>query len=452
MKLKNKILSLFLALFILFGMVPTTFASTAYQSAIAAVDEDFNGLPIGLEPDGWTVEPIGRTDAGVKIIAAPKKAQGDNAMRIEDNSTEYANPARVTKTFASAADVELCFDYYLESVSGANALGICKDGIATNQKRVNLGIFPNGDGSATLKYYNPQTKWVATAKKDMQKETWYSFKIVSKANSDTADVYVNGEKIGSVWADQRIATVDRIVFHTNNKASINDVFLIDNVKVIGPAVVRDYPVAACNGGKFGFTTTLSNLSDLKFALMSENTYGFYIAAQEDGTLCYARDDRWIPFSAKGAVRPNEALQIVIDLPDARNVDYARVYVSGTYVGMAIYTNPCSVVTAMRFETEGNVSISNVWSGTSDGIIQMPSRTESAPAVYVPEVIPSSPLFRPLDYNPAVGEMSAHNEDGYVDTNTNSIGVDLGQKQSVNAIRLYDDDAEVTSRANHFTLW
>ena len=452
MKLKNKILSLFLALFILFGMVPTTFASTASQSAIAAVDEDFNGLPIGLEPDGWTVEPIGRTDAGVKIVAAPKKAQGDNAMRIEDNSTEYANPARVTKTFASAADVELCFDYYLESVSGANALGICKDGIATNQKRVNLGIFPNGDGSATLKYYNPQTKWVATAKKDMQKETWYSFKIVSKANSDTADVYVNGEKIGSVWADQRIATVDRIVFHTNNKASINDVFLIDNVKVIGPAVVRDYPVAACNGGKFGFTATLFNLSDLKFALMSENTYGFYIAAQEDGTLCYARDDRWIPFSAKGAVRPNEALQIVIDLPDARNVDYARVYVSGTYVGMAIYTNPCSVVTAMRFETEGNVSISNVWSGTSDGIIQIPSRTESAPAVYVPEVIPSSPLFRPLDYDPAVGEMSAHNEDGYVDTNTNSIGVDLGQKQSVNAIRLYDDDAEVTSRANHFTLW
>ena len=298
MKRKNKILSLFLALFILFGMVPTTFASTASQSAIAAVDDDFNGLPIGLEPDGWTVEPIGRPDAGVKIVAAPKKAQGDNAMRIEDNSTEYANPTRVTKTFASAADVELCFDYYLESVSGANALGICKDGIATNQKRVNLGIFPNGDGTATLKYYNPQTKWVATAKKDMQKETWYSFKIVSKANSDTADVYVNGEKIGSVWADQRIATVDRIVFHTNNKASKDDVFLIDNVKVIGPAVVRDYPVVACNSGKFGFTATLSHLSNLKFALLSGDAYGIYITASRRRRLHQSRNEHRCGFARR----------------------------------------------------------------------------------------------------------------------------------------------------------
>ncbi len=452
MKLKNKILSLFLALFILFGMVPTTFASTASQSAVAAVDEDFNGLPIGLEPDGWTVEPIGRTDAGVKIIAAPKKAQGDNAMRIEDNSTEYANPARVTKTFASAADVELCFDYYLESVSGANALGICKDGIATNQKRVNLGIFPNGDGSATLKYYNPQTKWVATAKKDMQKETWYSFKIVSKANSDTADVYVNGEKIGSVWADQRIATVDRIVFHTNNKASINDVFLIDNVKVIGPAVVRDYPVVVCNSGKFGFTATLSHLSNLKFALLSGDAYGIYIAAKEDGALCYRRDNRWIEFSAAGAVCTNQEMKIVVDLPEGRNVDYARVYVNGTYVGMAIYTNKCTTVTAMRFETEGDVRITEVWSDTSNGIIQMPSRTESAPTVYVPEVVVSSPLYCPLDYNPSIGKMSTYTEDCYVDTNNNSVGVDLGYKQPINAIRLYDSDAEIASRANHFTLW
>jgi len=453
MKLKNKILSFLLTLCILGGMIPTAFASDDSQSIIAAIDEDFDGMPIGQEPDGWIAEPIGRTDAGVKIVTAPQKAQGDNAMRIEDNSTEYANPARVTKTFAETSDVELCFDYYLESVAGANALGIAKDGIATGQKRINLGIFPNKDGTATLKYYSKsQSKWISTSKTNMEKETWYSFRIVTKAGEDTADIYVDGEKIESIWADKNIATVDRIVFHTNNKASINDVFLIDNVKVIGPAVITDYPVATCNSGKFGFTTTLSKPSDLKFSLMSENTYGFYISAKEDGTLCYRRDDRWIEFSAAGAVRPNEALQIIIDLPDARNVDYARVYVNGTYVGMAIYTNPCSVITAMRFETEGNVRITNVWSDSSDGIIQMPSRTEAAPEIFVPEIIASSPLFRPLDYDPTRGKMSTHDEDGYVDTNTNSVGLDLGYKQSINAIRLYDSDAEVTSRANHFTLW
>ena len=452
MKRNARFLAFLLALCIPLGILPSVLADSSTSIMPAAIDENFDDMTVGQEPVDWTVEPIGRTDAGVKIVATPKKAQGDNAMRIEDNSTEYANPARVTKTFAETSDVELCFDYYLESVAGANALGIAKDGIATGQKRVNLGIFPNGDGTATLKYYNPQTKWVATAKKDMQKETWYSFRIVTKAGEDTADIYVDGEKIESIWADKNIATVDRIVFHTNNKASINDVFLIDNVKVIGPATAIDYPVATCNGGKFGFTVTLSKLSDLKFALMSGDAYGFYISANEDGTLCYRRDDRWIAFSTAGAVCTNEELQIVFDLPDARNVDYARVYVNNTYVGMAIYTNKCSTVTAMRFETEGDVRISNVWSGDSDGIIQAPSRTESAPEIYVPEVIPSITLFRPLDYDPTRGKMSTHNEDGYVDTNENSVGVDLGYKQSINAIRLYDSDADVTSRANHFTLW
>ena len=453
MKLNRKLLALFLTFSILIGSIPAVFASNASPSTPAAINATFDNMTLGEEPDGWTVEPTGRTDASVTVVDAPKKTQGDYAMRIEDNSTEYQNPSRATKTFAPEADVELCFDYYLESVQGANAFALSKDGIATNQKRVNLGVFPNGDETATLKYYSKtQSKWISTPKTDMQKETWYSIKIVTKANSDLADLYIDGAKVCSIWADRSIDVVDRVVFHTNNKASIKDVFLIDNVKVIGPAAAVDYPVATCNSGKFGFTVTLSKLSDLKFALMSNDTYGFYITANENGALCYRRDDRWIEFSAAGAVYTNQELQIVLDLPDARNVDYARVYVNNTYVGMAIYTNKCSTVTAMRFETEGDVHISNVWSGDSDGIIQMPSRTESAPEIYVPEVISSTPLFRPLDYNPSIGKMSVHNEDGYVDTNNNSVGVDLGQKQSINAIRLYDSNTDVSSRANHFTLW
>lgn len=453
MKRNRKILALFLTFSILIGSVPAAFADTASPSTPAAIDENFDGMTVTQEPDGWTVEPTDRTDASVTIVNAPKKLQGDYAMRIEDNSTEYQNPSRATKTFAPTADVELCFDYYLESVQGANAFALSKNGIATNDKRVNIGIFPNDDGTGTLKYYSKsQSKWVSTPKTDMQKETWYSFRIVTKANSDLADLYLDGTKVCSILADRSIDTVDRVVFHTNNKASIGDVFLIDNVKVIGPATAIDYPVATCNGGKFGFTVTLSKLSDLKFALMSGDTYGFYIAANEDGTLCYRRDDRWIAFSTAGAVCTNEELQIVVDLPDARNVDYARVYVNSTYVGMVIYTNKCSTVTAMRFETEGDVRISNVWSGDSDGIIQMPSRAENAPEVFVPEVIPATTLFRPLDYDPTRGKMSTHDEDGYVDTNENSVGVDLGYTQSINAIRLYDSDTEVTSRANHFTLW
>ncbi len=491
MKQQGKLLALLLTLCILLGYVPTVFA----DALPAAIDENFDTMVRGQEPNGWTVEPIGRNDAGVKVVAAPNKAQGDNAMRIEDNSSEYANPTVATKTFAATADVELSFDYYLESVAGANAFALSKDGIATNQKRVNLGVFPNGDDTATLKYYDKtQKKWIATAKTDIQKETWYSFKIVTKAAENTADVYLDGEKLCSVWADASIATIDRVVFHTNNKASINDVFLIDNVKIIGPAVMMDAPlsfkddfssadalslyqtsgtVALVNGalqlsasstaernvgivhsGKFGFCATLSAVTDLQFALMNEDMHGIYIAAKADGTLCYRRDNRWIEFTATDTVRANEKLEIVMDIPLGRNTDYARVYVNGTYVGMAIYTNKCATVTALRFEASGNVTVDDVWADASSGTLQMPERSESQPLIFVPEVIASTALYRPLDYDPTTGKMSAvfDGEDAYADTNMNSVGVDLGQKQSINALRLYDSDNEVASRANHFTLW
>ena len=453
MKQTTRIFALLLALCIPFGIFPPAFANGASSPPSLAINETFDNMTLGQEPDGWVVEPIGRTDSGVKVMTAPNSTQGGNAMRIEDNSTEYAFPSRATKTFGASADVELSFDYYLGSVKGANAFAISSGGIDTNQKRVNLGIFDNGDNTATLKYYHKtQKKWIATPKTDIQKEVWYSFKIVSKVNAETAEVYLNGEKLCEVWADKSIATVDRMVFHTNNKASINDVFYIDNVKLIGPATTTDYPVDACESGKFGFCATLSNVTDLKFALMSNGIYGIYISANKDGALCYRRDNRWIEFTASDAIRPNEELRIVVDLPEGRNTDYARVYVNDIYVGMAIYTNKCPIVTALRFETNGNVMIDDIWNGASNGVTSMPNRTENTPTIYVSEVIPSTALFRPLDYEPAKGAMSVSDSDIYLDTRVNSVGVDLGSKQTINALRLYDSDNEVLSRANHFTLW
>ena len=169
MKRCIKPLTLILVLCIISGGFPTVFA----DGIPAAIDEDFDNMVHDQEPYGWEVEPIGRTDAGVKVVPAPKNSQGGNAMRIEDNSSEYQNPTIAQKTFAATADIEICFDYYLESVAGANAFALSKDGIATNQKRVNLGIFPNGDGdTATLKYYHKtQKKWIATPKTDILKET-----------------------------------------------------------------------------------------------------------------------------------------------------------------------------------------------------------------------------------------------------------------------------------------
>ena len=204
MKHRN-LLAFLLAFCILFGIAPAVFAADTGDMP-AAIDENFDGMICNREPDGWLVEPNGREDAGVLINTAPKQQQGDNAMRIEDNSSEYANPTVATKVFAETADAVLSFDYYLESVEGANAFALSKESFATNQKRVNVGVFPNNDGTATLKYFDAdQRKWIATSKTDMQKETWYSFKIVTKAASNTADLYLNGELLCQIAANKSIA-------------------------------------------------------------------------------------------------------------------------------------------------------------------------------------------------------------------------------------------------------
>lgn len=489
-KIYKKSLVILLAICMLVQLLPLI---SAAEEIGAAITETFDSMPTGAAPNGWEIAPTDRTDAGVWVTKAPKTTIGGNAMRIEDNSSEFAKPTSAAKIFLPTADVELLFDYYLESVKGANAFAIASGGIETRQKRVNLGIFDNGDGTATLKYFDiSQWKWIATPKTDLQKETWYSFRVVSKANANAADLYLNGEKLCSVWADKSIATVDRVVFHTNNKASIEDVFYIDNVKVIGPDPLFDSPapfedlfenanalslyqtsgsvsveggemlllkgayaerrINATKSGKFGFCVTLQSPTDLQFALMSGGKPGIYITADEDGTLCYRRDNKWIAFSAAGTVRANEQLTVAIDLPLDRNVNYARIYVNDNYVGMAIYTNSCATVEALRFESLGKVSIDNVWASASDGILQMPTRTEEAPAFYVPEVISSTPLFLANDTSPSIGAINPYTEDVILDSNRNSVGVDLGEKQTIHALRLYDSDNTVTSRANHFTLW
>ena len=463
------------------------------ESIPSAIKENFDSITPGTAPTGWDIDPTGRADAGVTVSKTPKNTTGGNAMRIEDNSSEYAKATSASKTFLPSADAEFLFDYYLESVKGANAFAIASGGIETRQKRVNLGIFDNGDGTATLKYFDiSQWKWIATPKTDLQKETWYSFRIVTKANASVADLYLNGEKLCSVWADKSITSVDRIVFHTNNKASINDVFYIDNVMVIGPDFVSDSAIpfhdtfenadalslyqtggsveiengkmhisqgsyaqrkiTAARSGKFGFSVMLSSPADLQFSLMNGSALGICITAKEDGTLCYRRDGKWIAFSAAGAVRANENLDIVIDLPQNRNVNYARVYVNESYVGMAIYTNPCATVTSLRFDASKKIAIDNVWAGASNGILQMPERIECTPDIYVPEVVNSTPLYLPLDYDPSTGAMPVYTDDIFVDSNRSSVGVDLGKSQAIHALRLYSSDNTVTARANHFTLW
>ena len=158
-----------------------------------------------------------------------------------------------------------------------------------------------------------------------------------------------------VTTDEPIAFKD--TFSSSDELSLYQtsgaVSVVNDALQLSAASLVERSVGSVRSGRFGFSVTLSSVTDLQFALMNGEEHGIYIAANADGELCYRRDDRWLEFSEAGAVRANEKMEIVLDLPLSRNTDYARVYVNGTYVGMAIYTNKCATVTALRFEAKGS---------------------------------------------------------------------------------------------------
>ena len=464
-----------------------------YTTGAGTYSQDFEDVVSGALPAGWTREAAEGTETGAWVVDMP--CGSGKALRLEDNSAVYSEPVRAGYVFAASDDVDISFDYLLESVSGVNAFGTFAGSFASGNKKVSLGVFPNGDGTGVLRYFDVGAwKWINTPLTVVRPNTWYNIRFVQTVGASTARMYVDGVYLGDVYANAAISAADRLVFQSNNQAGVGDVFWIDNVKIIGPQTVTDGPEAftdtfasadelddytvtgtaavadgvlkmtgtaaaerdlgAVRSGRFGFTVTIDDSAALEFGLAAGDQPGFCLSAEADGTLRYKRDSRWIEFTDPGAIKAGETAEIVIDLPLERNVDYARVYVNGEYVGMALYSNSAAVVNGlyMRVGAGASAVIDNVWAAESMGIFEMPERTEADPVVYVPEVLDGAVLYLGPDTDPAAGVLAPASGGAYIDAQRVSIGVDLGEKQPVNALRIYDNDDTVTSRANQFTVW
>ena len=97
----------------------------------------------------------------------------------------------------------------------------------------------------------------------------------------------------------------------------------------------DYVFEAVDSGLFSFCAKADTITGLRFCLISESNPVLYISVSELGELMYKRDDRWLEFTQPGIVSAEQWLDIRIDLPPDRNVNYANIYINDIFVGTAL---------------------------------------------------------------------------------------------------------------------
>ena len=226
------------------------------------------------------------------------------------------------------------------------------------------------------------------------------------------------------------------------------------------SVTRDFSGIAQNGD-FQFSLKTSSFDkSVQIALTSDGTEKILLCVREDGAFEYRRPthygDVWLLVNPmltndngtktpKGAVKLDEWNEITIKLPYDRVNQFVYIYVNDTYIGSALYASEFDTVNGVKVEsvsTSATVSVKDFsFAYDTVGVFKAPERTETAPTTYLPLVIEGSrAMYLEGDSNPTTGAMSYAEESTSVQFNKkyNSIGLDLGVKQQVNAIRVYTE--------------
>ncbi len=400
-----------------------------------------------------------------------------DALRIWQNGTAMAQAHRY---FLPTDKMSVSFDYMGTKVTGISGAYIALLSGEDRKFDIRIRKVTADDAYPMLRNYTGKTFVDIT---ELLPGVWYNIKIDFTGTG--AKLYLNGELTAELAdIDPGLKTVDRIVFGTASRSKADDEYFIDNLTFTGAyetemkamtdpfadsfdgetedwsftgegshtlsdgklslagsiEAVRTLP-AKSMAGKFGFTLESDTPSGIQLEILCGKTAAVVLKIGDNGALYYKRDNLWTICTDPGVIKAGEKTEISLDLPDGRNADYFNVRVNGELAGTALYYQPFLYVDAVRITVPegGQAAIVDLYGIKSDGVIPTPQRGEAAaPAVYLPEIIENAKvMYLAKDTDPRTGSI-AYAADGKsftFDSSRNSIGVDLGTVQRVNAIRI-----------------
>ena len=448
-------------------------SDTPYYSA------DFTNDTVGAAASGWVAGDVPVNVGSLSFYPnhTYTTVPSSNALRV------WQNGAKITmayRHFEATDKMSISFDYMPTAVSTVSGSYLTL--FSGESTKYYLRVYkPNeSDTNATLAYYGGSFVKVT----ELPLGVWYNIKIVLE--NSVAKLYLDGEYLCNL-ADNTssLSTVDRMCFGTISGRSAVDEYYIDNLKFTDTynievkdmtteftdnfnsentaytysgtgshtvadgklmldgniSVARALPDNA-KAGKFGFTLKSPDPVGIEMEITSGTSTGVAVRVGENGALYYKRDSLWNICTDTGVIKANEEAKIAFDLPDGRNANYFNITVNGELVGTALYHTSFIYVDGIKITLPEGASadIDDLFAATSDGIIETPDRgEEAAPAVYLPEVIEGARvMYLANDSKPESSSLEYADESTGAftfDYNRNSIGVDLGSAQPINAIRV-----------------
>lgn len=433
----------------------------------------------------WTVSQVANSDStrvfiktGEMEVAKVKKetVEYTNALYVEDGNG--GGMPRAGYTFAKSKTVTVEFDYKIVSPDDycAFVFGLYDGGSAPASSKGYFGVWDNKNGTATLKYYKGGgTGWVNTSANALKENTWYKVRLEVKEGSNIVTTYIDGVKVCDAEIKTGVSDVSLFEIGSAGTNEYGEKVFVDNVKIstLIPKLKNEFehPLdEAVASGEFSFSVKTSALDKTtQMALTSGGKEKIHLRVREDGALEYRRptlwEDTWLLVNTmlpaedgtkypKGAVKADEWVDITLRLPYDRNNNYVMVYVNGEYVGNALYAGNFTTVDTIKVICEDNDATLDAknfrYAADTEGVIKAPERTQKDAVSYLPLVIEGSrAMYLEGDNKPARGAMAYAESATAVQFNKqyNSIGVDLGTKQQVNALRITTeapDEATVTS--------
>ena len=466
-------------------------SDTPYYSA------DFTNDTVGTAASGWVV---GSVPVNVGSLSSYPShtyttVSSSNALRVWQNGAKIAS---VKRHFEATDKMSISFDYMPTSVSTVSGSYLTLFSGESTKYYLRVYKPSASDTNATLAYYGGSFIKVT----ELPLGVWYNIKIVFE--NGVAKLYLDGEYLCNL-ADNTssISTVDRMCFGTISGRSAVDEFYIDNLKFTDAynievkdmtteftdnfnseniaytysgtgshtvadgklnlegdvSVIRALPDNA-KTGKFGFTLESSAPSGVTFDIMSGATTAVSVKIGDNGALYYKRDNIWNICTNTGVIEAGKTAEIALDMPDGRNANYFNITVNGEIVGTALYHTSFVFVDGIRITVPSGASatVDDVFAEKSAGIIAPPDRgDEKDPIIYLPEVIEDvRVMYLVNDSNPESSSLKYADENTGVfafDYNRNSIGVDLGSPQQINAIRVIGNaDTERGFTLTYVEVW